>query len=297
MKRFRPMILSLCLFLCLLLSACQRVGLGQAPVSETASALSLEEIPDFSGTPYIVLEDNRPDFSEEELTTVSFETYSPLDSLGRCGVAYANIGTDLMPDDERGDISQIEPSGWHSVEYDCVDGGYLYNRCHLIGYQLSGENANAENLITGTRYFNVEGMLPFEEMVSDYVTETSYHVLYRVTPIYEGDNLVASGVRMEALSVEDGGEGVCFDVYVYNCQPGVSIDYATGESWQTFSSSDESSEHAEGQEYVLNTRSKKFHLPDCSRIETMSASNRENYTGSRDDLIAAGYTPCGFCQP
>ncbi|HIS52836.1 MAG TPA: DNA/RNA non-specific endonuclease [Candidatus Onthomonas avicola] len=294
MNRFRLMILFLCLSLCLSMTACQWRISGQSGTAETVSELSLEEIPDFSGTPYVVLEDNCPDFSEEELTTVSFETYRPLDSLGRCGAAYANIGTDLMPDEERGDIGQVEPSGWHSVEYDCVDGGYLYNRCHLIGYQLSGENANEENLITGTRYFNVEGMLPFEEMVADYVTETSHHVLYRVTPIYEGDNLVASGVRMEALSVEDGGEGVCFDVYVYNCQPGVSIDYATGESCLA---SSESSEHTERQEYVLNTRSKKFHLPDCSGVETMSASNRENYTGSRDDLIADGYTPCGLCQP
>lgn len=195
------------------------------------SVILLEEIPPFDGTPYVEINENLPDFDETDYTTESFESYSDLDALGRCGTAFANVGTDLMPRQERGPIGEVKPSGWHTVKYDCVDGKYLYNRCHLIGYQLTGENANEKNLITGTRYLNVEGMLPFENMVNDYVEATGNHVLYRVTPVYEGDNLVAGGVLMEGWSVEDRGEGICFCVYVYNCQPGVEIDYATGESW------------------------------------------------------------------
>ena len=194
------------------------------------TAISLEEVPPYSGAPYVELNGNLPDFSADELSPDPFEVYSPLDLLGRCGTAYANIGRELMPTEDRGDIGQIHPSGWQSVKYDIVDGGYLYNRCHLIGYQLTGENANECNLITGTRYMNVEGMLPFENLVADYIQETDQHVRYRVTPVYQGTELVARGVQMEALSVEDGGEGVCFNVYVYNVQPGVEIDYATGES-------------------------------------------------------------------
>ncbi len=277
-------------------------------LSNHTPTVSLDEIPAFSDQPYVVLNDNEPDFSEEEWTTESFETYSPLDSLGRCGVAYANIGVDLMPTEERGSIGQVKPTGWHTVRYDCVDGEYLYNRCHLIGYQLSGENANECNLITGTRYLNVEGMLPFENLVHDYVEETENHVLYRVTPIYEGDNLVASGVQMEALSVEDSGEGVCFNVYVYNCQPGVTIDYATGESWLTEEDTDQSaqpssdptptaSSEAGETTYILNTSSLKFHLPTCSGVASMKESNKQTYTGSREDLIAQGYAPCGQCKP
>lgn len=194
------------------------------------TAVSPEEIPPFSGTPYVEVNGNIPCFEETEHTTDSFETYSELDTLGRCGAAYANVGKDLMPTEERGAIGSVKPSGWHTVKYDCVDGNYLYNRCHLIGYQLTGENANEKNLITGTRYMNVEGMLPFENAVDDFVEATNHHVLYRVTPVYDGDDLVANGVLMEGWSVEDGGRGICFCVYVYNCQPGVEIDYATGES-------------------------------------------------------------------
>ncbi|SEK58399.1 DNA-entry nuclease [Pseudobutyrivibrio ruminis] len=187
---------------------------------------------DYTDNPYTVVNDNVPYFSEEDLTrTDAFETYSELDSLGRCGVAYANICQELMPTEERGEIGSVKPSGWHTVNYhEYVDGNYLYNRCHLIGYQLSGENANEKNLITGTRYLNVEGMLPFENEVAEYVEETGNHVLYRVTPVFEGDNLVASGVQMEAYSVEDQGAGVMFNVYCYNVQPGITIDYATGDS-------------------------------------------------------------------
>ena len=186
----------------------------------------------------------------------------------------------------------VKPSGWHTVRYDCVDGKYLYNRCHLIGYQLSGENANEENLITGTRYMNVEGMLPFEDLVADFVKETGYHVLYRSTPIFDGDDLVASGVRMEAWSVEDQGDGVCFDVYVYNCQPGVVIDYATGDS-----ALDGTTDEGEQVSYILNTNTKKFHLPSCPSVNEMKPEYRQEYDGSRTILEAQGYSPCGRCKP
>ena len=243
--------------------------------------------------PWVELNGNQPDFAQEEYTTEAFETYAPLDALGRCGTAYANLCPALMPTQPRGEIGQVKPAGWHTVKYDWVDGKYLYNRCHLIGYQLTGENANEENLITGTRYMNVEGMLPFEDLVADFVKETGYHVLYRSTPIFDGDDLVASGVRMEAWSVEDQGDGVCFDVYVYNCQPGVVIDYATGDSHLEDAAPGTSADAT----YILNTSSKKFHRPDCSGAASMSEANRQTYTGSRDELIAQGYSPCGQCDP
>ena len=193
--------------------------------------ISLEDIPEYTGEAYVAINGNQPFFTEADYTTASYETYSPLDGLGRCGVAEANVGQDLMPTEARGSISSVKPTGWHSSKYDFVDGKSLYNRCHLIGYQLTAENANKQNLITGTRYLNVIGMLPFENMVADYVHETDNHVLYRVTPIFDGSDLVARGVLMEAWSVEDNGEGVCFNVYCYNVQPGVEIDYATGDNW------------------------------------------------------------------
>lgn len=192
--------------------------------------ISLEDIPEYRGAAYVELEGNEPGFTKDDMTLEVFETYSELDYLGRCGVAYANICPELMPTEERGDIGNVKPTGWHSAKYDCVDGKYLYNRCHLIGFQLAGENANERNLITGTRYLNVTGMLPFENDVADYVQRTDNHVLYRVTPVFVGAELVARGVQMEAYSVEDAGDGVCFNVFVYNVQPGVAIDYATGES-------------------------------------------------------------------
>ena len=200
------------------------------PEYDIESAQTLEEIPEFTDAAYIAVNDSIPFFLPEEYTTESYESYSDLDELGRCGVTMACIGVDIMPTEDRGDIGSVKPTGWHSVKYDIVDGKYLYNRCHLIGFQLAGENANKRNLITGTRYLNIEGMLPFENLVADYVKETENHVLYRVTPIFEGDNLVAHGVLMEGYSVEDEGEGVCFCVYAYNAQPGITIDYATGES-------------------------------------------------------------------
>ena len=294
MKRIQQISLSLFLLLCLLLSACGALPAG------THASFSLEDIPEFSGEPYVVLEDNQPGFTQEELTSQGFEEYSPLDLLGRCGTAYACVGLETMPTEDRESISQVKPSGWQTAEYSTslVDGGYLYNRCHLIGFQLTGENANQENLITGTRYLNVEGMLPFENLVADYVKETGNHVLYRVTPVFSGQELVARGVELEALSVEDGGEGVCFHVYCYNNQPGIEIDYATGDSWETGEEpqADGSAQGGE-QHYVLNTNSKKFHLPDCSGAESMSPSNRQDYTGSRQALIDQGYSPCGTCKP
>ena len=212
-------------------------------VGESPSVLPNEEnlsgekidpsaIPSYTGSPFVVLQDNKPSFALSEITATAFESYSSLDALGRCGIAFASCGKEIMPKEgeERGSISSIKPSGWVQAQYDNINGKYLYNRCHLIGWQLSAENANKKNLITGTKYFNVDGMLPFENMIADYIKETGNHVMYRVTPVYQGNDLVASGVQLEAYSVEDGGEGVCFNVYCYNVQPGIQIDYATGKS-------------------------------------------------------------------
>lgn len=264
----------------------------------TETQFSYGSIPAYSGSPYVAVNENIPFFTDEELTTQSFETYSELDSLGRCGVAYACIGQDLMPTEDRESISEVTPSGWNNKEYDFVDGGWLYNRCHLIGFQLTGENANEKNLITGTRSMNVDGMLLFENMTADYIKETGNHVMYRVTPVFEGDELVPRGVLMEGKSVEDNGEGILFNVFVYNVQPGVEIDYMTGDSKLTEAGGSESSEQnsAEG-EYILNTNTKKFHLPDCSSVTDMDEDNREGFSGSREELIDMGYEPCGHCNP
>lgn len=252
-----------------------------------------EEIPPYSGAAYVSVHGNTPYFAQEEYTTDAFENYSELDGLGRCGVAYANICKELMPTERRESISSVRPSGWQSVRYNgLVDGGSLYNRCHLIGFQLAGENANPKNLITGTRYLNINGMLDFENLVADYVKETDGHVLYRVTPVFTGENLVADGVLMEGWSVEDSGEGVCFCVFAYNVQPGVEINYATGESALT-----PEGEELVRRDYVLNTAGKTFHLPDCPTAESMRASNRQEFTGTRAELVEQGYTPCGRCLP
>lgn len=270
---------------------------------QSQAVISLDEIPEYSGIPYIEINGNMPYFTENDYSTEVFESYSELDSLGRCGVCFVNIGIELMPTEERGEIGQIKPSGWQLVKYDFVDGKYLYNRCHLIGYQLSGENANEKNLITGTRYMNVQGMLPFENMVAEYVKNTGNHVLYRVTPIFEGNNLVASGVQMEAKSVEDDGAGVCFHVYVYNCQPGVTIDYANGMSALAENEADaEDNEESpvlqgEGTTYILNTNTHKFHYPSCSSVDDMKEKNKQEYHGNREDLIKQGYDPCKRCNP
>jgi len=297
------------------------------------NTFSIDEVAPYAGCPYVVINNNIPYFSESDLTTDSFELYSDLDELGRCGVAYANISIDMMPTEERGEIGQVKPTGWHTVKYDNIDGKYLYNRCHLIGYQLAGENTNENNLITGTRYLNVEGMLPFENMVTDYINETGNHVLYRITPIFEGDNLLASGVLMEAQSVEDNGDGILFCVYVYNVQPDIIIDYTTGESCLIPSiqiltpppaptaiptpapipeptpeprilETEESIEQSpiiqkDLQEitYILNTNTKKFHYPYCSSVNQMADKNKQEYTGNRDDIISIGYVPCKRCNP
>ena len=296
-----------------------------APTGEGTSAFSLREIPAYSGTPYTEVNGNQPYFTEEELTTQSFETYSELDSLGRCGVAYANVGQDLMPTEPRGEIGAVKPSGWHLVKYDNVDGKYLYNRCHLIAYMLAAENANPQNLITGTRYLNVQGMLPFETKVCDYIKNTGNHVLYRVTPIFDGDNLLADGVLMEAYSVEDAGEGISFCVFAYNVQPGIGIDYATGDNWAEGSGTYQSTVASVAEEtpapqpetdtavqitpelsapqetqqttYVLNTNTMKFHYPTCSSVDDMKEKNKQIYTGSRDEVINMGYVPCKRCNP
>ena len=274
---------------------------GSTEVQSTAVADDMASLV-YQGEPYVVINDNNPAFNDADFTTISFESYGELDGLGRCTTAFANIGKDIMPTEKRGAIGEVKPTGWQTAKYDSVDGKYLYNRCHLIGYQLTGENANEKNLITGTRYLNVDGMLPFENMVADYIKETGNHVLYRVTPVFSGDNLVASGVHMEAKSVEDNGEGVLFNVYCFNAQPGIAIDYAKGESHQDDSivadaSKSTTAAEANVQTYVLNTNTKKFHKESCNSAKSMDASNKKIYTGSRQDIIDMGYESCGVCKP
>ena len=300
------------------------IGLtGCDPFLSNVPSISLDQVPEYSGTAYVELEGNAPEFSQETDIANGTEQYSPLDLLGRCGEAFAKVGPETMPTEERGPIGQVKPSGWHLVKYDCVDGKYLYNRCHLIGYQLTGENANECNLITGTRYLNVVGMLPFVNQVADYVEETGNHVLYRVTPIFKDAELVARGVQMEAWSVEDEGAGVCFNVYVYNVQPGVEINYATGESRLAQTEEEEPAvelpeislpipvipdlpempQEETGQvqeeagDYVLNLNSRRIHRPDCSGVATMSPKNKQATTESMSSLLERGYTPCGQCKP
>ena len=275
--------------------------------SDSESYVTVDDVPAYSGEPYVEVNDNQPEFTEEELTTVSYEEYSELDELGRCQSAEACIGQDLMPTETRESISSVKPTGWKNKSYDTVDGGYVYNRCHLIGFQLTGENANEENLITGTRYMNVEGMLPFEDEVAAYIKETDNHVMYRVTPVFEGDDLVASGVQMQAESVEDDGVGISFNVYVYNVQPYVVIDYKTGENWEGDEIAEPEGKWADGTEaepsdtkekmYNLNKNTTKFHKPECSGAKKIKAKNKGEYTGSRQTLIDEGYEPCGNCNP
>ncbi|MDD3253352.1 MAG: DNA/RNA non-specific endonuclease [Lachnospiraceae bacterium] len=261
----------------------------------TETSFTADDIPAYTGEPYAVINNNIPYFADFELTTESFECYSDLDSLGRCGTAYANISQDSMPTGGRELIGQIRPSGWHTVKYDNVDGRYLYNRCHLIGYQLSGENANERNLITGTRYLNTIGMLPFENLVGNYVRNTNHHVLQRVTPVFDGDHLVASGVLMEAKSVEDNGAGVLYNIFVYNVQPGITIDYATGDSSEN-EDAPVLTKSVTGT-YILNIRSGKFHRPTCQSVKDMKEYNKRGCDASREDLVAQGYLPCKSCNP
>ena len=293
-KRNHYPVAAFLLLLALLFGGCSynQPGLDTQAIQEnTQKSYELTDIPAYAGNSFVILDDNKPAFSKKDRErTDAFETYSDLDELGRCGVAYANICKELMPTEERGAIGMVKPTGWHTVKYDNVEGKYLYNRCHLIGYQLAGENANEKNLITGTRYLNVTGMLKFEDQVADYVNETNHHVLYRVTPVFEGDNLVASGVEMEAYSVEDKGEGVSFHVFLYNVQPGITIDYATGESWLDDSKTTEDNEKTLN--YVLNTNTHKFHKGNCESVRDIAGSNTkinhiftQNTTGSFKNYI------------
>ena len=309
MKRKILSLISVLLLLSLSLSlgSCLELFVPEGP----SESFTLENIPEFDGkNAYVVINENKPFFAESEITEKSYEKYSELDYLGRCGVAIACVGTDIMPTEKRGSIGQVKPSGWHTVKYDIVDGKYLYNRCHLIGYQLTGENANIGNLITGTRYLNIEGMLEFENMIADYVKDTDNHVMYRVTPIFKDTNLVASGVLMEAYSVEDNGAGIEFCVYAYNAQPGIKIDYKNGNSAlsgveilpdeneeEIIPEEKEEKSEAEKALYVLNKSSKKFHRDTCKSAGSISEANREERETTREALIAGGYSPCGSCKP
>ena len=284
-------------------------------------AINSDAIPAYIGVDVIELDDNIPQFTDVEKDYAPFEFYGDLDDLGRCTVAFALAGPETMPTERRGDIREVYPSGWNQAFYDFVDQEALFNRTHLIGYMLTAENANERNLITGTRHMNAEVMLPYEEAVADYITETGNHVLYRVTPYFVGDELVARGIQMEAYSVEDNGAGVCFNIFCYNVEPGVEIDYRTGESWladeessstsrervlsdsaspdSTSSASQDTSDKAKQSDvtYVLNTKSHKFHQPDCPSVRDISSDNRQDYEGSREALVSQGYAPCGSCNP
>lgn len=278
-----------------------------------AEELDLAALPAYAGEPWVILNDDRPIFTAEELAHTGEPALSPLDELGRRGAALALVGPDTLPTEERGAIGQIKPPGWHTVRYDHIEGKYLYNRCHLIGYQLSGLNEEPLNLITGTRYLNTTAMLPLENMVAQYIQDTGNHVLYRVTPLYEGENLLCDRLLLEARSMEDDGEGLSLCRCLYNVQPGVVIDYATGESRleEGFSvesptpivtessapAEAEGNEVPEGVAYILNTRSFKFHLPDCPGAANISEKNRQNSADTREELLAQGYTPCGTCKP
>ncbi len=255
-------------------------------------------IPAYSGNKYAEINGNVPYFKNEDYTTISYEHYSVLDSLGRCGIATACIGKDLMPTGTRGDL-HTNPTGWVQATYDSLNLQYLYNRSHLIGWQLTGEDDNKQNLITGTRFFNQLGMLPFENMIADYIKETNNHVLYRVTPVFVGNELVARGVLMEAWSVEDNGDGICFNVFVYNVQPGVKIDYATGNSRleNEETTAPPAPEVTPECDYIANKSSKTFHEPDCRHVSNMKEENKIYYTATREEMIQKGYIPCGTCKP
>ncbi len=319
MKRFSRLlsIIALVLALALSLTSCAELESflnGILGSNEPPSVEGLDNIPEFDGTPYVIINENKPYFKEDELVTKSYESFAELDNLKRCGVTMACIGRDIMPTEERDGIGMVKPSGWQTIKYDCVNGKYLYNRCHLIGFQLTGENANEKNLITGTRFMNVDGMLPFENMVADYVKETNNHVMYRVTPIFSGNNLVANGVLMEAFSVEDNGDGICFCVYVYNNQPGVRINYTDGTSklddgvpfpegdvtLPGGATANNDGKDSEGNEiveesFVINTSTEKYHKPDCTYAK--GSNNTENYTGDRTALEDSGYEACKVCKP
>lgn len=314
------------------LTACESFPPGIFGANQKATApdwFDLSAVPEYAGNPSVVVNGGIPAFKESDRQRGSFEEYSPLDKQGRCGVAFALVGEETMPTEPRGAIGNIRPSGWHLDKYSWVDQKYLYNRCHLIGWQLAGENDNELNLITGTRSMNTQGMLPYENEIASYVARTGNHVLYRVTPVFEGKNLVASGVLMEAESLEDRGAGVLFCVWCYNVEPGVRIDYATGESEadgtivdapevEDDAADNPSSAYArpgspaaqaandipeslradkESATYVFNANSRKFHEPDCPSVGDMSDRNKLYFGGTREQAIELGYDPCGYCQP
>ena len=295
------------------------IGTTEAEVTDTTEATYVEDpvttgpiflASNYTGEPYIVVNDNKPSFNKDDihgamLDGACLETYDSLDRLGRCGTAYACICKNTLPTEERGAIGSVKPTGWHTVKYpELIKDLYLYNRCHLIAYCLAGENANELNLITGTRYLNIEGMLPFETDIAQYLdANPDNHVLYRVTPIFEGDNLIAEGVWLEAYSCEDDGAGICFSVFCFNVQPGIHIDYATGESWVegNDSNTEESEYNADSlqgeREFILNLNSKKIHIDGCSAIESMSEQNRADVITVYESLLEEGYEPCGICHP
>ena len=317
------------------LTACEAMNGWPFNSARQATApewLDMSSIPEYSGNPSVEVNGNVPAFTESDRRRSAFEEYSPLDKRGRCGVAFALVGEETMPTEPRGQIGNIRPSGWQLDKYSWVDQKYLYNRCHLIGWQLAGENDNELNLITGTRSMNTQGMLPYENKIASYIRDTGNHVLYRVTPVFEGKNLVASGVLMEAESVEDRGTGVQFCVWCYNVEPGVCIDYATGKSVADGSIQDaEDADGSAGEDgdgppssasrpsapaaqaandipeelraneasatYVFNANSRKFHVPDCPSVADMSARNKLYFGGTRDQAIELGYDPCGYCKP
>lgn len=270
------------------------------------------DIPAYTGSVSVTLNDNVPTFTASEITTGSYEQYGALDSLGRCTTAIACIGQNLMPTEPRESIGSIKPTGWNQNKYPGLvdsDPPYLYNRCHLIGYQLTGENANEKNLVTGTRYMNV-GMLPYENMVADYIKSTGNHVMYRVKPEFKGNNLLCTGIQIEAYSVEDSGKGICFNVFCYNVQPGVCINYADGSNsaidgyvLQSEPTNEEDvtrsipSQADQQCDYVINTHTKRFHNPICSCVSDIKESNKMYYKGTREELIEQGYEPCKQCFP
>ena len=307
MKRVKRLsaLIALLVIISTLLTGCEVInGILASFNKNDIPSVDLDSIPAFDGrNPYVIINDNIPFFTDEEKATKkSYEYYGELDALGRCTLTHACIGIDLMPTEDRGSIGQVKPSGWQTVKYDVVDGKYLYNRCHLIGYQLTGENANVNNLITGTRYLNIDGMLGFEDMVADYIKETENHVMYRVTPIYDGNNLVASGVLMEGYSVEDNGDGICFCIYAYNAQPGVEINYRNGDSWlngETPPKDEGDGETNVGDTevkteiYYINVNTKKYHIVSCRYA---AGENVIEYEGTVEDLANDGYVPCKTCQ-
>lgn len=257
--------------------------------------ISLENIPEYGGEPYVVINNNEPAFDEKEYTTDTFIQLTDLDELGRTKEAYACLGKEAMPkdDEERGSIGMVKPSGWQTKRYDksLVDGGYIYNRCHLIAWCLSSLNAEEKNLMTGTRSFNIDGMLPFENKVADYIDDTSHHVLYKAIPIYKNDELVARGLNLQAASVED--DEIRINVYIYNVQDGIEINYLTGQTQL----SNIHTHLEENVTYVLNINTYKFHRVDCSKLADTKAKNKRNTSKSREELLNEGYEPCQSCNP